>query len=81
MSTAHISAQGTATFRPIFDLGQMSRKRQRVLPPPPAPPSLVSPSETVAAVAAVVDELPEVDISSLTFHEFKSSRALFPETT
>ena len=68
-----------AAFRPVLDLGQMERtaaKRERLPPPPaeppPPPPAGGSPEGAEVARAVVVD------ISRLSFHEFKASRVLFP---
>lgn len=59
-------------FKPVLDLGQMSKLRRGsdLLPPSPAD----SPSQLAEAIA-----VKEVDISGLSFREFKATRPLFPE--
>ena len=68
-----------AAFRPVLDLGQMERtaaKRERLPPPPAEPPPL--PPAGGSLEGAEVARAVVVDISRLSFHEFKASRVLFP---
>ena len=67
------AAEGAVPFKPVLDLGQMSKLRRGSarLPPPPAD----SPPKIAEAVAGIK----EVDISGVSFSEFKASRPLFPE--
>jgi hypothetical protein len=69
---ASCAAEGAASFKPVLDLGQMSKLRRGSAPLPPAPVD----SHPVVAEAIAVKE---VDISGLSFREFKASRPLFPE--
>ena len=64
-------AEGSVPFKPVLDLGQMSKlRRPATVPPPPAEPP-ASVSEAVA--------VRELDISGVSFRDFKASRPLYRE--
>lgn len=70
---ASCAAEGSVPFKPVLDLGQMSKlRRPAPLPPPPAEPQ--PPASVPEAVA-----VRELDISGVPFRDFKASRPLYRE--
>ena len=79
------AAEGTSTarqpFKPVLDLGQMSKLR----PPPPSappPPPAEDGAQPQLEEACALPEgvaVKEIDISNASFEHFKASRPLYPE--